>query len=56
MAWYREACVILTEHTNTERGFLPRMGQLLEAAMKARGCTGVPVHVSQIDADPLRII
>lgn len=48
--------IVLTEHTNTERGFLPRMGALVKEHLSATGVKGVPIHVSKIDADPLRIV
>jgi len=42
-------CVVLTDHTNTERGYLPVFaGRLAEA-------TGLPVVRSTVDADPLRV-
>ena len=43
--------VILCEHTNTERGYLPTFGKLLSKALGS----GVEVGVSVIDADPIRI-
>jgi dinuclear metal center YbgI/SA1388 family protein len=42
--------VILTDHTNTERGYLPILGQDL-----ARACPGLDVIVSRLDADPLQV-
>ncbi len=42
--------VVLTDHTNTERGYLPRLADRLESAL-----TGVEVRVSAVDADPLTI-
>lgn len=47
----REAgvAVVLTDHTNTERGFLPRLGARLAAE-------GLEVVVSAVDADPLRVV
>jgi dinuclear metal center YbgI/SA1388 family protein len=41
--------VVLTDHTNTERGYLPRLAERLEDAL------GLPVVRSRIDADPLRV-
>lgn len=40
--------VILTDHTNTERGYLPILQERLAPL-------GVPIIVSQVDADPLTI-
>lgn len=42
--------VILTDHTNTERGYLPHLARDL-----VRACPGLDVQVSRQDADPLRI-
>ncbi len=42
--------VVLTEHTNSERGFLPHY-----AAAITRAVPDVTVHVSKTDADPLRV-
>ncbi|TNE84214.1 MAG: Nif3-like dinuclear metal center hexameric protein [Deltaproteobacteria bacterium] len=42
--------VVLTDHTNTERGFLPIFASSL------RACTGLEVVVSARDADPLRVV
>lgn len=47
----RGASVILTEHTNTERGYLQVLRRRLEAVLD-----GVEVVVSRIDRDPLRVI
>lgn len=43
------AVVVLTDHTNTERGYLPRLADAL------RDRTGAQVRVSAVDADPLRL-
>jgi dinuclear metal center YbgI/SA1388 family protein len=43
--------VILTDHTNTERGFLPTY-----AAQLRQAAPGVTVTVSALDADPLVIV
>ncbi|MEO0604247.1 MAG: Nif3-like dinuclear metal center hexameric protein [Myxococcota bacterium] len=40
--------VVLTDHTNTERGYLPRYAQSIRAALPR-----VEVHVSGADRDPL---
>jgi putative NIF3 family GTP cyclohydrolase 1 type 2 len=45
------AAVILTDHTNSERAFLPRFAERLRA-----GCPGLDVSVSRVDADPLQIV
>ena len=50
----RGASVLLSEHTHTERGFLPIFARQLEAAAQARG--QLEVLVSQVDADPLRTL
>lgn len=42
--------VILTDHTNTERGYMPFLGRDL-----AKSCPGLDIHVSQLDADPLAV-
>jgi putative NIF3 family GTP cyclohydrolase 1 type 2 len=42
--------VILTDHTNTERGYLPILAKRLSEAVK------VQTIVSQVDADPLVIV
>ncbi len=42
--------VILTDHTNCERGYLPTYARRVEEAL------GLPVVVSQVDADPLRVV
>lgn len=46
----RGASVVLTDHTNTERGYLPRLAQRLAER------TGLPVDVSSIDRDPLAVV
>ncbi len=43
-------CTVLTDHTNTERGYLPRYAETLRRALD------LPVRVSETDADPLRIV
>lgn len=43
--------VILTDHTNTERGFLPLFAEKIRAA-----CPGLTVSVSERDRDPLRVV
>jgi putative NIF3 family GTP cyclohydrolase 1 type 2 len=43
--------VILTDHTNTERGYLPLFAQKLR-----QGCPGLNVIVSETDADPLSVV
>lgn len=43
------AAVVLAEHTNTERGYLPRLAERITAAIR-----GVEVTVSEVDADPLQ--
>ncbi len=43
--------VVLSEHTHTERGFLPTLAALL----KAEAPSGVLFHVSQCDREPLSL-
>ena len=43
--------VILTHHSNSERGFLPKFKELLTSML---GCPGVKIIVSGNDSDPLR--
>ncbi|MBX3183107.1 MAG: Nif3-like dinuclear metal center hexameric protein [Polyangiaceae bacterium] len=49
------ASVVLCDHTNTERGYLPRLKSALEARLSARG-EQVSVHCSQRDQDPLEVV
>ncbi len=42
--------VILCEHTNTERGYLPVFGKILHKALG----NGVDISVSEIDSDPIK--
>ncbi|VGO18908.1 Nif3-like dinuclear metal center hexameric protein [Pontiella sulfatireligans] len=42
--------VILCEHTNTERGYLPVFGKILRKALG----NGVDICVSEIDSDPIK--
>ena len=44
--------VILTDHSHSERGYLPVLAARLAEAL----ASGVEVRVSEVDADPLRII
>ncbi len=46
------ASVILCDHTNTERGYLPRFAERL--ALELRG--GAKILVSQADRDPLAVV
>lgn len=46
----RGSHVLLTDHTNTERGYLPHLAQDI-----VRACPGLAVQVSRRDADPLCI-
>ena len=43
--------VILCEHTNTERGYLPQFRKVLQKALG----NGVEIMVSDLDADPIQI-
>lgn len=49
----RGAWVVLSEHTHTERGYLPTLKQALEREMA--GC-GVEVFLSRTDRDPVELI
>lgn len=42
--------VILCEHTNTERGYLPIFGKILRKALG----NGIDISVSEIDSDPIK--
>jgi dinuclear metal center YbgI/SA1388 family protein len=44
------AAVVLTDHTNSERGFLPLLAGRLRSALP-----GLDVRLSEVDADPLSI-
>jgi len=44
--------VILCEHTNTERGYLPVFKTMLEEKLQGK----IDVHVSTTDADPLTVV
>lgn len=48
----RGSSVILTDHTNTERGYLPRLRTQIQTQLGE----GVTVHLSQHDRDPLVIV
>ncbi|MCA9547189.1 MAG: Nif3-like dinuclear metal center hexameric protein, partial [Myxococcales bacterium] len=43
--------VVVTDHTNTERGFLPRYAEWIAGALP-----GVKVTISAVDADPLQVV
>jgi dinuclear metal center YbgI/SA1388 family protein len=45
------ATVVVTDHTNTERGYLPRLAERI-----AQRLPGLDVRISQIDSDPLAVI
>jgi dinuclear metal center YbgI/SA1388 family protein len=45
------ASVVLCDHTNTERGYLPRLAETL----RARSAGALEVFVSKLDRDPLEI-
>jgi dinuclear metal center YbgI/SA1388 family protein len=47
----RGSCVILTDHTNTERGYMQHLAQDV-----VRRCPGLAVSVSGADRDPLVIV
>jgi len=48
--------VILTDHSNTERGYLPVMAEKLGDILKAEGLTVPPMVISAVDADPLVVL
>ena len=53
--------MILTAHTNSERGYLPTLKARLQAALRADPGVGEgevpPVFVlSEVDADPLNVV
>lgn len=50
-AVHRGTNVILCEHSNTERGFLPKWKEVLQSALE-----GVEILVSSQDRDPLQIV
>lgn len=47
----RGTSVVLCDHTNTERGFLPSFAERLRGRL-----AGVDVRVSALDRDPLRVV
>jgi putative NIF3 family GTP cyclohydrolase 1 type 2 len=48
--------VILTDHTNTERGYLPVLGARLADSVRASCGKDMEVLISKVDADPLRVV
>jgi dinuclear metal center YbgI/SA1388 family protein len=48
----RGASVVLCDHTNTERGYLPRLAERLRVSAQA----ALVVRVSEVDRDPLAIV
>ena len=42
--------VILCEHTNTERGYLPQFANILRKALG----TGVDISIAEMDSDPIK--
>jgi putative NIF3 family GTP cyclohydrolase 1 type 2 len=48
--------VVLTDHSNTERGFLPHMRNGLLAKLTAAGEEPVEIFVSEADSDPLHVV
>ncbi|CAN0057363.1 unnamed protein product [Lampetra planeri] len=48
----RGVSVILCEHSNTERGFLPRLRLLLLDKLQHK----LHIHVSEVDRDPLTVV
>lgn len=43
--------VVLTDHTNSERGYLSLFAERLQA-----GCPGLEVQISRVDRDPLAVV
>ena len=48
--------VILTEHSNCERGYLPVLRQRLLDILIGKGWNGVDIVISKMDRDPLFIV
>ena len=50
--------VVLCGHTNTERGYLPKLAEKLRAELKDTNFSGerVEVHISNKDKHPLDIV
>ena len=51
--------VILTDHSNTERGYLPKMAEMIKEALVADGhdAAALPeMTISAVDADPLVVV
>ncbi len=52
-AVHRGTHVVLCEHSNTERGFLPKWKEVLQ---KELGHQGIEISISAQDCDPLTIV
>lgn len=50
------AVVVLTEHTNCERGYLPRFADALHSLCRTSGGQPVQIRLSQRDSEPLRVV
>ena len=48
--------VILTDHTHTERGYLPIMAGKVKDILQAEGLAVPEMVISAVDADPLVIV
>mmetsp|Transcript_66648 Transcript_66648/g.118470 ORF Transcript_66648/g.118470 Transcript_66648/m.118470 type:complete len:114 (-) Transcript_66648:5-346(-) len=49
--------VILTDHSNTERGYLPEMAEMLATGLTAEvGAETFKIKVTQLDSDPLLVV
>ena len=57
-ATHANVSVILTDHSNTERGFLPILAQRLSSGLADDGVSNdqVQVVVSELDSDPLNVM
>lgn len=47
----RGTAVIVTDHTNSERAYLPEWAERMRAS-----CPGLSIQVSSLDADPLQVV
>ena len=48
--------VVLTDHSNTERGYLPVMAEKVKAIFASEGLTVPEMVISAVDADPLVVM
>lgn len=46
--------VVLTDHSNCERGYLPTLKEKLKSALEEEGCSnGIELLITKVDSDPL---